>query len=163
MSAWHLAQLNTAALRHGIDSPEMADFVAALDAVNALADVAPGFVWRLTDDSGNATALRPFGADRIVNLSVWTDLAALRSYVYRSAHSDVLRRRREWFDPSGSVSVLWWVPSGHVPDLDEARTRAEELAVAGPGPTAFTFGQPYEPPEQSSRGTVPSRGPMADA
>jgi hypothetical protein len=142
----HLAQLNTAVLQHPIDSAEMADFVGALDAVNAAADAAAGFVWRLRDESGNATALRPFGADRIVNLSVWTDLRSLRAYVFDSQHADVLRRRRQWFDPATSASVLWWVPVGHLPDLDEARQRGELLAERGPGPYAFTFGHPYEPP-----------------
>jgi hypothetical protein len=149
MSAWHLAQLNTARLEHPIGSAQMADFVAALDAVNAVADTAPGFVWRLRDDSGNATALRPFGVDRIVNLSVWTDLESLRRYVFESVHAGVLRRRREWFDPGQSVSVLWWVPAGHVPDLDEARERSDRLLHEGAGAEAFTFAHPYPAPKES--------------
>jgi hypothetical protein len=145
VASWHLAQLNTAVLQYPIGSAEMAGFGSALDAVNAVADAAPGFVWRLRDDSGNATALRPFGADRIVNMSVWTDLASLRAYVFDSQHADVLRSRRQWFDPAVSASVLWWVPVGHLPDLDEARQRDELLAELGPGPDAFTFRHPYEP------------------
>jgi hypothetical protein len=146
MSDWHLAQLNTARLEHPIGSTQMADFEAALDEVNAVADAAPGFVWRLRDDSGNATALRPFGADRIVNLSVWTDLESLRHYVFDSVHAGVLRRRRTWFDPSQSVSVLWWVPAGHVPDLDEAREHSDLLVRDGPCADAFTFAHTFPAP-----------------
>jgi len=151
MSAWHLAQLNTARLEHPIGSAQMADFVAALDAVNAMADTASGFVWRLRDDSGsgNATALRPYGADRIVNLSVWTDLESLRHYVFESTHADVLRRRREWFDPRQSVSALWWVPAGHIPDLEEAGERSDLLLRVGSCADAFTFAHPFPAPPES--------------
>jgi hypothetical protein len=149
MSAWHLAQLNTARLEHPIGAAEMVDFVAALDEVNAVADAAPGFVWRLRDDSGNATALRPFGADRIVNLSVWIDLESLRAYVFDSVHAGVLRRRREWFDRSESVSVLWWVPAGHIPDVTEASQRSDLLLREGPGTQAFTFARAYPAPDAS--------------
>jgi hypothetical protein len=147
VAAVQLAQLNVARLREPLDSPTLAPFVAALDAVNAVADRWPGFVWRLQDEGGNATAIRPWGDDVIVNLSVWESVEALRSYVYAAEHAAVLRRRREWFVPyDGPHLVLWWVPAGHRPDLAEAGARLSRLAAAGPGPDAFTLREPRPVP-----------------
>src|SRR5687768_5900829 len=94
MATCELAQMNVARLRAPLDSPQLADFVGALDRINAVADGSAGFVWRLQDDAGNATALRPMGEDIIVNLSVWQDLESLQAFVYRSDHAGVMRRRR---------------------------------------------------------------------
>jgi len=142
-----LAQLNVARLLEPIDSPRLADFVAALDEVNAVADAAPGFVWRLQTESGNATDIRPWGEDVIVNMSVWESVEALRAYVYGPDHAAVLRRRRDWFSPLGSAHVvLWWVPRGHRPDLTEARDRLDRLGRDGPGPEAFTLRAPFPVP-----------------
>jgi hypothetical protein len=130
-----------------IDSPQLADFVDRLGAVNALADAAPGFLWRLQDESGNATALSPWGDDIIVNMSVWESVDALRTYVYAAGHASVLRRRREWFAPMGSAHlVLWWVAAGHHPTLDEARARLDHLDATGPTAEAFTLRVPFDPP-----------------
>ena len=103
---FELAELNVSRLRFPLDSPELADFVANLDRINALAEAAPGFVWRLRDASGNATSIRPFGADYVVNLSVWRDVESLRAYAYGSAHLEFLRRRREWFEPPRTAGVV---------------------------------------------------------
>ena len=137
----HLAQLNVARLAHPLDHPDMEAFVSALDAVNAVADDAPGFVWRLQEvEIGNATDIRPWGDDMIVNLSVWASAEALRSYVFAPGHVEVLRRRREWFVPMDSPHlVLWWVPAGHRPSLSEAGERLARLAADGPGPSAFAL------------------------
>lgn len=135
----HLAQLNVARLRHELDHPDLGPFVEALDAVNAVADEAPGFVWRLQED-GNATSIRPWGPDMIVNLSVWTDLAALESYVYGAAHAGVLKQRRMFFTRMERPSlVLWWVEEGHEPSLEEAHERLARLEADGPTPYAFTM------------------------
>ena len=97
--SWHLAQLNIARPRAPLDDPIMAEFMANLERINALGDASPGFVWRLQDDSGNATALeQPFGPEMIVNMTVWEDVEALRAFVFRSEHTGFLRRRAEWFD-----------------------------------------------------------------
>lgn len=151
MSNTHeLAQLNIAAMKAPLDSPAMADFVANLAPVNALADGAPGFVWRLQDEEGDATAIRPFGPEVLVNLSVWRDVASLSDFVYRSAHVEMLRRRKEWFERiSGVHQVLWWVPKGHRPDVLEAAARLALLREAGPTPEAFTFRQTFLAPDQS--------------
>src|SRR5919202_1411701 len=122
---YQLAQVNIALLREPLDSPLLADFVAALDPINALADASPGFVWRLQTEDGNATAIRAFDDDTMVNMSVWESLAALRSFVYSNrAHLDVMRRRREWFvTHAEAFQVLWWVPAGHIPSVAEAEER----------------------------------------
>lgn len=143
-----LAQLNIARLRAPIDSPLLADFVAALDGINELAESSPGFVWRLQTEDGDATGVR-IGDDEslIVNLTVWESLDALAEFTYRSAHAAVMRRRRTWFAPmSESHLVLWWVPAGHHPDVAEAQTRLGELRRDGPGPRGFTFRVPFDPP-----------------
>jgi len=138
--AWHLAQLNLALPRAPLVDEFMAEFVAALEPVNAAADAAPGFVWRLQTDEGDATGVRGFGDDRlIINMSVWESLEALRAFVYGGDHLSVLRRRREWFQELDTFLVLWWVPAGHVPDLAEAEERLDHLGGHGPGSQAFTF------------------------
>ena len=147
MNEFELAQLNIARLLAPIDSPELADFVDNLDRINALAEAAPGFVWRLQDEAGDATAIRPFGDEHIVNMSVWSDLPALLDFVYRTGHVEIMRRRREWFEKMVEAhAVLWWVPAGHRPDVDEAAARLEALRTDGPTADAFTFRQPFESP-----------------
>lgn len=147
MSDFELAQLNIAHLKAPIDSPLLADFVANLDRINRLADAAEGFRWRLQSDEGDATSLRPFGEDIIVNMSVWRDLDALRKFVYDSAHIEILKRRREWFAQAPQAyAVLWWVPAGHRPPLAEAAERLERLRQQGPSSMAFTFSKVFDAP-----------------
>ena len=143
----HLAQVNIAQARGEMTDPVMVDFVARLPDINALADQAPGFVWRLQTEDGDATAVRPYEDRRIlINLSVWTDLPALRGYVYRSAHASVMRRRRDWFERFDRVYVaLWWVPAGHRPTVAEAVARLSHLEQHGPTPFAFSFAEPFGP------------------
>jgi hypothetical protein len=153
----HIAQVNIARLRADRDDPLVADFFAAIDAINALADASPGFVWRLQEETGNATGIHPWDDDRtIVNMSVWSSIEALQEYVYGSAHVGVMRRRREWFDRLGrSYLALWWVSPGHVPTIDEAKERLEHLERHGPTPAAFTFRHPSPAPERMSAPTTP--------
>src|SRR2546421_573475 len=123
----------------------MHGFVSQLEAINALAEASPGFLWRLQTPEGDATAIRPYEDDRmLINMSVWESLEALHGYVYKSAHAGPLRARRDWFEPiSVPILVLWWVPAGHLPRVDEAKARFETLAAIGPGPDAFTFRHPF--------------------
>lgn len=147
MSRFELAQLNIATMREPLDSPAMADFVANLDRINALAESQPGFVWRLQTEDGDATALRPLGDDTLVNVSVWRDLESLQLFVYRSAHVEIMKRRKEWFDAMREAyMVLWWVPAGHRPDVDEAANRLRRLRADGPSPEAFSFKQAFPAP-----------------
>ena len=146
-SNWHLAQLNIAKMLAPTNSPELAEFMENLDRINELADSAPGFVWRLQSEEGDATEFRHFGDDYLVNMSVWTDVESLSEYVYRTAHADIMRKRRQWFDRMREAfSVLWWVPAGHRPDLAEAERHLQILRERGAGPEAFTFAQAYPPP-----------------
>jgi hypothetical protein len=147
VSAYHLAQVNIALPKAPLDAPLLADFVAALAPINALADASPGFVWRLQTDEGDATGVHGFGDDRlIVNLSVWESLEALHAFVYRSDHVGVLRRRREWFEHLRLHACLWWVPAGHVPGVAEAEERLALLRAHGPTPASFAFKSPFPPP-----------------
>jgi uncharacterized protein DUF3291 len=141
VSARELAQLNIARLKAPLDSPELADFVANLDGINALAEAAPGFVWRLKDETGNATAIEsPWGAGVIVNMSVWRDAESLHAFAFQGGHVEVMKRRREWFERMvEAYMVLWWVPAGHRPDVAEAARRLDHLRRNGPTPEAFTF------------------------
>lgn len=147
MSGWHLAQFNLARAVAPLDDPAMADFVARIQEINARADRAPGFVWRLRDEVGDgATYLRPYDDRTLVNLSVWQSVGALRDFTYDSDHRDLLARRRDWFERGSARLALWWVPAGHVPGLAEADERLRLLAREGPTQEAFSFAEPFPPP-----------------
>ena len=147
MTEYHLAQVNVGRLIAPLDSPVVAGFVERLPEINAIADGSPGFVWRLVDESGaDATSLRPDGADDqlMINLSVWESTDALRDFLYRSPHLDVLSQRRSWFEHLGEPhQALWWVPAGHRPTVDEAMERLAQLRKNGSSPLAFTLREPY--------------------
>ena len=148
MSQYELAQLNIAVMKEPLDSPRMADFVANLERINALAEGSPGFVWRLQTEEGDATALRPLGDQTLVNMSVWQDVASLNHYVYKTAHVEIMRRRKEWFDRMSEASiVLWWVPQGHRPSVVQAIERLQLLRAHGPSADAFTFRHAFPPPD----------------
>jgi len=146
--AFHLAQVNIARARFPIDDPGMADFMAQLDEINALADHAPGFVWRLQDESGNATEFQPYDDPRIlINLSVWKSVDALFEFVYKTAHSKVMRRRHDWFEkPNTPHMCLWWTPADEHPTTLDGTTRLLHLSQFGPSASAFTFKERFPPP-----------------
>ncbi|MCM2430814.1 DUF3291 domain-containing protein [Streptomyces sp. RKAG337] len=150
MTTFHLAQVNIGRILGPLDGPVLADFVAQLPEINALADGAPGFVWRMVDDDGeDSTSLRPDGEDDLllINCSVWESVRALREFTYRSEHLKVLSRRREWFARmSEHHQALWWVPVGHRPTTAEAMERIALLREHGDGPLAFTFRNPQPAP-----------------
>ncbi len=152
-SNYHLAQLNVAALKAPLDSPELKDFVDNLERINALGESSPGFVWRLVGDGNDATSLRPLGENVVINLTVWNDVASLRDFAYRSAHVEIMRRRREWFTRMGDAYLaLWWVPKGHVPTVSEAVAKLEHLRRHGPSPEVFTFGEAFSAPDAAAAG-----------
>jgi Domain of unknown function (DUF3291) len=156
MAVFHIAEVNIAVPIEPLESDRLADFMAQLDPVNAVADTSPGFAWRMQDDSGNNTEIRGFGDDRVViNMSVWESLDALRAFVYANcAHLDVLRRRREWFERLRFYLVLWWVPAGHRPTVAEAEARLARLERLGPTPEAFTFRVHFPPPDAADSAGV---------
>jgi heme-degrading monooxygenase HmoA len=167
---WHddgveylLAQVNIARMREPLDSPLLAGFVAALDPVNALADAAPGFVWRMQTEDGNATAVRAFEWDEagsagvLVNMSVWESAETLAAFVYSDAHREVMRQRRTWFERMAvAYSALWWIPRGHTPSTSEAEDRVIHLRVHGPTAHAFTLREHFPPPGAAASGPVSS-------
>jgi Domain of unknown function (DUF3291) len=151
MASYHVAQCNIGRVLAPLDSPQLAGFVAALEPVNRMADEAPGFVWRLQTEAGDATAIRAFEDDMLLlNMSVWESIEALAEFTYRTPHRDVMRRRRKWFERlADAYLVLWWVPAGTLPTVVEARARLEALRRDGPTPEAFTFQSPFPPPDAS--------------
>jgi GNAT superfamily N-acetyltransferase len=146
--SYHVAQLNIAEMVAPLDDPIMRDFVEALDPINAMAETSRGFVWRLKDDTGDATANRVLNDPLLlVNMSVGEDLNTLKDFVYNSGHLDVLRAKRKWFrSPDAAHLVLWWVRPGHIPNVDEGRQRLEMLRRDGPAQAAFTFTRIFSPP-----------------
>jgi len=152
MSHYQLAQLNIAAMKESLESPLMADFAANLERINALAEESPGFVWRLKDEEGDATSIRPFGGNILVNMSVWENVEALHDFAFKSAHVDILRRRREWFERiAEAYAVLWWIPRDHRPPVSEAAERMAHLKAYGPTAQAFTFKDVFLPPDASAQ------------
>jgi hypothetical protein len=147
-TAFHLAQANVATLLAPLESPQLAEFVGALEPINALADTSPGFVWRLQTGEGDATSIRVFADDRILlNMSVWESIDALDDFVYRSAHTTVMRRRAEWFERAVEpYLVLWWIPEGELPAAADAEPRLAALRERGPTPFAFTLRRRFPAP-----------------
>ena len=144
----HLAQLNIAEAIAGMESPEMADFVANIERINQLAENSPGYIWRLTDEGGeNSYSMQLFDSEYIVtNMSVWEDKESLFQYVYHTAHVEIFKRRKEWFGKLGTAHlVMWYIPEGHIPNIEEAKERLEHLRKHGESPYAFTFKSTFKP------------------
>jgi len=126
--SFDLAQVNVSRLLAPLESPQLAPFMAALDEINAAGDVAPGFLWRLQTEDGNATAVKAFGWDVagshgvIVNLTTWQSVEALAGFVFSGRHLEIMRQRRQWFHQAAeATTALWWVPSGHRPSTRRGR------------------------------------------
>ena len=135
----HLAELNIGRIRHPLDDPRMSDFVNNLDLVNGLAERSQGFVWRLKDENGSATSIRAFDDPLIiVNVSLWENAESLERYVWQTVHKRFYGRRHEWFDKfEGAYFVMWWVPAGHRPSIQDAIGRLDHLKHHGPTDQAF--------------------------
>ncbi len=149
VAEYQLAQLNIARIRYATDDPGMAGFMDNLDRINKLGDDSPGFVWRHQDESGSSTETLIFDEpDILLNYTIWEDVESLKHYVYKTEHKDFLRRRREWFVPlpEWPVTVMWWVPSGTIPDILEAKDKLIQLRDHGSTPEAFSFREPFPPP-----------------
>ncbi len=141
----HLAQLNVGRLQYPSDDPRVADFMNNLERVNAIAERSPGFVWRLKDDTGNATSIRPFADPTIlINLGVWEDAESLERFVWQTVHKRFYNRKGEWFQSHGEAYfVMWPVAVGHIPSLEEAGARLEHLRAHGS--TDYAFGWEHLP------------------
>ncbi len=146
--AYQLAQFNIASGLGLPDDPVMAEFMANLDTINALAENSEGFIWRFQTDTGNATDVRPYDDERtLINLSVWESIETFRTFVYKSDHGGFVRRGKEWFSPKTQPQiVMWWIEAGALPAVEDGVARLQRLRTAGPGPEAFSFAKPYPPP-----------------
>jgi len=147
---YHLAQINIGRLIAPLDDPKIAEFVSQLAPINAIADKAPGFVWRLQSESGNATDIAYNDDPSImVNMSVWESLEALRDYAYKSEHMKVFRDRAKWFVKMDKPHYcLWWIPDGHIPTVAEGRERLEHYQTHGATPYSFWFSQEFPQPTE---------------
>ena len=146
---YHLAQINIARLIAPIDDPRIADFVAQLDGINAIAEKSSGFVWRLKSESGNSTDIA-YSDDPFVipNMSVWKSVEELRDFVYRTQHLLVFKDRAKWFEKMEKPHYcLWWIPAGHFPTIAEARQRLEHYQLHGPTQHSFWFSRLFPEPE----------------
>ena len=151
---YHLAEINVGRILGPMDSAIMQEFAANLDPINALAESSEGFIWRLKDDSNNATSI-PVTADAllIINLSVWRNIDDLFTFTYKTAHTEYLRRRGEWFERLKDMHMaMWYVPAGHVPSVTEAMERIAYIRAHGPTPYAFTFKQRFTPEQALAAG-----------
>ena len=140
-SGHYLAELNVSTAIADLDSAEMEVFVKALGKVNALADAADGFVWRL-QDGGDAMPDERFSDNprTITTLSVWQTPDAFENYIWNTAHRGFMPRGLRWFLPATAPSfVMWWVPAGHIPRMAEARARLAQLTEQGPSSDAFDW------------------------
>lgn len=146
--SYQLAQLNIARFRLPAEDPVNADFINALDRVNAIAEQQPGYVWRLQGEGDSAIDVHAFDDPNIVvNMSVWEDMETLAAFAYRNEdHRAIMRRRREWFEHLEFYLVLWWIEAGHRPSVEEAKARLESLRRYGPTAHGFTFKQPFPAP-----------------
>ncbi|MCX2789260.1 MULTISPECIES: DUF3291 domain-containing protein [Vibrio] len=136
-----LAQLNIALSKYPLDAPEIKDFVDNLDLVNGIAEQSEGFVWRLKDESGDATSIKLFDdPNMIINMSVWDNVDVLKNFMFRTHHRDFMRRKNEWFHRLvEDTYVLWWIEDNHIPTAEEALARLQYLCENGDTPYAFTF------------------------
>ena len=149
MTAFHLAGVNVGRLVAPIEDPRIDAFRDALDAINALAEAQPGFVWRLTGEGNNATDIKPDPGDDLqaINASVWETPEHLAAFAYRTEHREFVRRRLEWFEKADQpILALWWVPLGHRPDLAECLARLAHLRAHGPTLYAFDLKQRFAAP-----------------
>jgi hypothetical protein len=139
----NLAQLNLAKMTMPVDHPDMSDFVNNLDQINALADQSTGFVWRYDEEDPTAS-IEIFGANMLVNMSVWERMEDLTSFTYKSPHLAIYKRKKEWFAKmDGPHMVCWYVDEGHIPTLEEAKERIKHLEIQGETPYAFSFRKPF--------------------
>jgi hypothetical protein len=153
---YHLAEVNIGRILGPMDSPVMEEFSANLNRINALAEGSEGFIWRLKDDSNNASSI-PVTEDRflILNLSVWRNIDDLFAYTYRTAHAEYVRRRAEWFERLKEMHMaFWYIPAGHIPTVEEAMDRIARIREQGPSPYAFSFKRRFTPDEAVAAGAV---------
>jgi hypothetical protein len=148
--AHYIAQLNIARLRLPQEHPDNAYFVNNLDRINQIAEQQHGFIWRYTGDTNDGLDVKVFNDINVVlNISLWANIEALSTFVYRNTeHREIMRRRHEWFEQVDFSLVLWWVKAGQIPSLNDATSRLRLLESIGPSEQAFTFKTPFCAPSE---------------
>lgn len=149
MIKYHIAEINIAKMKGvNIGDAIMKEFVENLDTVNQIAEKSEGFIWRLKDENNNATSLNPYNdVQIIINVSVWESIETLENFMYRTFHSDFLKRRKEWFNAFGTAhTAMWWIPEGHIPTLQEAVEKLDYLQKNGASINSFDFKNKFPPP-----------------
>ncbi|MDJ0825932.1 MAG: DUF3291 domain-containing protein [Rhodobacter sp.] len=139
---FHLAELNIGRLVARPNDPRVAEFMANLDRVNGLGRRMPGFVWMMEGSgepgTGNTDNCLDGDPQFVANLSVWDDAEALETFVWKTVHKQFYDRRHEWFQMlTDQHFVMWWIPAGHRPSLDEAMSRLDHLKTHGDSEHAF--------------------------
>lgn len=150
MNNYNIAQINVARMKGiNINDPVMKEFADNLQKVNALAESSEGFIWRLRDDNDNATSFNPYDDEQVlINISVWESIEALEFFVYKTFHTDFLKRRKEWFQTYGKVyTAMWWVPAGQFPTISEATDKLSYLQQNGPSALVFDIRNRFPQPQ----------------
>jgi hypothetical protein len=137
-----LAELNVGRLTAPTDHPSVADFMNNLDRINSMGRRMPGFVWMMEGSgepgTGNTEAKIDGDPLHVANLTVWEDVASLENFVWNTAHRQFYARKAEWFEALKEMHfVMWWVPDGHRPTLDEALEKLAYRQAHGDSETAF--------------------------
>ena len=148
---YQLAQINVARMIGvNIEDPIMKAFVDSIDEVNNLAESSPGFIWRLKDESNNASSFNPFNDEQIIiNISVWEDISSLENFTYKTFHTNFIRRRKEWFTKYGKAYyALWWIEKGKYPTIEESIEKLTYLQKNGATENAFDFRNKYVMPNE---------------
>ena len=148
MSLYYIAQINIALAKDEMNTETMQGFVSRLDEINADADRAEGFIWRLQTEEGDSTAIRVFDESLLlVNMSVWENVDAMKNFVYKSSHVELIRDRQAWFKKYvDAQQALWWIPKGHTPSIEEAKEKLDLIQKNGPSQEAFHFGKLFPVP-----------------
>lgn len=148
MPTYQLAELNIGRMLYSVEDPRFHGFVSRLDEINTLAEQSKGFVWRLKTAEGDAMSIRAFDDDKlIINLSVWESIDDLFQYSYYTAHAELLKQRKDWFEHmTKPIMAMWWIPEGHIPTLEEAKEKLELIQSKGPTVEAFSFKHRFDPP-----------------
>ena len=139
---YQLAELNVGRLLASTDDPRVAEFMNNLDRINGLGKRMPGFVWMMegSGEPGTGNTENNIGDDPqfVANLTVWQDVPSLEKFVWGTIHKQFYERRTEWFEVLGDMHfVMWWVPVGHEPSLDEALAKLKHLDAYGDSEAAF--------------------------
>ncbi len=135
----HLAELNVGRLLTAPDDPLVDEFMRNIDRINGLGKRMPGFVWMMESEGAEGnTGTKIDGDERYVpNLTVWEDVASLETFVWGTVHKQFYERRREWFEKLEMHFVMWWVPVGHNPTLEDALKRLDARREHGDSENAF--------------------------